>query len=54
LPTEAQVAKVADGASELLQDVSGKATNPSRLVVGVASLPRGVPVALEIIFEVTE
>jgi enamine deaminase RidA (YjgF/YER057c/UK114 family) len=46
--------KVADGASELLQDVFGKDKNPSRLVVGVASLPLGVPVALEIIFEVTE
>jgi enamine deaminase RidA (YjgF/YER057c/UK114 family) len=45
--------KVADGASELLQDVFGKEKNPSRLVVGVASLPLGVPVALEIIFEVT-
>jgi len=46
--------KVADGASELLQDVFGKEKNPSRLVVGVASLPLGAPVALEIIFEVTE
>jgi enamine deaminase RidA (YjgF/YER057c/UK114 family) len=46
--------KVADGASELLQDVFGKEKNPSRLVIGVASLPLGVPVALEIIFEVTE
>jgi enamine deaminase RidA (YjgF/YER057c/UK114 family) len=46
--------KVADGASELLQDVFGKDKNPSRLVVGVASLPLGAPVALEIIFEVTE
>jgi enamine deaminase RidA (YjgF/YER057c/UK114 family) len=45
--------KVADGASELLQDVFGKDKNPSRLVVGVASLPLGAPVALEIIFEVT-
>src|SRR2546422_5330988 len=44
--------KVADGASELLQDVFGKDKNPSRLVYGVASLPLGVPVALEIIFEV--
>src|SRR5580693_6978663 len=43
--------KVADGASELLQDVFGKAKNPSRLVYGVASLPLGVPVELEIIFE---
>ena len=44
--------KVADGASELLQDVFGKDKNPSRLVCGVASLPLGTPVALEIIFEV--
>src|SRR5437667_4298550 len=44
--------KVSDGASELLQDVFGKGKNPSRLVYGVASLPLGVPVALEIIFEV--
>ena len=46
--------KVADGASELLQDVFGKDKNPSRLVFGVASLPLGVPVALEIIFEVAD
>src|SRR5438034_3892996 len=44
--------KVADGASELLQSVFGRCKNPSRLVYGVASLPLGVPVALEIIFEV--
>jgi enamine deaminase RidA (YjgF/YER057c/UK114 family) len=43
--------KVADGASELLQDVFGKDKNPSRLVYGVASLPLGTPVELEIIFE---
>src|SRR3981189_3376202 len=36
--------KIADGASELLQDVFGKDKNPSRLVYGVASLPLGVPV----------
>jgi enamine deaminase RidA (YjgF/YER057c/UK114 family) len=46
--------KVADGASELLQDVFGKDKNPSRLVFGVASLPLGVPVALEMIFEVAD
>ena len=44
--------KVADGASELLQDVFGKSKNPSRLVYGAASLPLGTPVELEIIFEV--
>jgi enamine deaminase RidA (YjgF/YER057c/UK114 family) len=46
--------KVADGASELLQDVFGKEKNPSRLVYGVASLPLGTPVELEIIFEVAD
>ena len=46
--------KVADGASELLQDVFGKDKNPSRLVYGVASLPLGVPVELELILEVSE
>ena len=46
--------KVADGASELLQDVFGEEKNPSRLVYGVASLPLGTPVELEIIFEVAE
>ena len=45
--------KIADGASELLQDVFGKDKNPTRLVYGVASLPLGVPVELEIIFEVS-
>ena len=45
--------KVADAASELLQDVFGKEKNPSRLVYGVASLPLGTPVELEIIFEVS-
>ena len=44
--------KVADGASDLLQDVFGKEKNPCRLVYGVASLPLGVPVELEVIFEV--
>ena len=45
--------KIADGASELLQDVFGKDKNPGRLVYGVASLPLGVPVELELIFEVS-
>ena len=44
--------KVADAASELLQNVFGKDKNPCRLVYGVASLPLGTPVELEVIFEV--
>ena len=46
--------RVADAASELLQDVFGKDKSPCRLVYGVASLPLGTPVELEIIFEVAE
>ncbi|HWU86248.1 MAG TPA: RidA family protein [Kofleriaceae bacterium] len=44
--------RVADAASELLRDVFGEEMMSSRLVVGVASLPLGVPVELELIFEV--
>ena len=47
-----ELPRVADGASELLQDVFGKEKNPSRLVYGVASLPLGTPIELEVIFEV--
>lgn len=46
--------KVADAASELLQSVFGKDKNPCRSVIGVASLPLGTPVELEVIFEVTQ
>src|SRR5580704_10489328 len=46
--------KVADAASELLQSVFGKAKNPCRSVYGVASLPLGTPVELEVIFDVVE
>ena len=45
--------QVADGASELLQNIFGRDKNPSRLVYGVASLPLGTPVELELIFEVS-
>jgi enamine deaminase RidA (YjgF/YER057c/UK114 family) len=44
--------KVADAASQLLQDIFGKEKSPCRLVYGVASLPLGTPVELEVIFEV--
>jgi enamine deaminase RidA (YjgF/YER057c/UK114 family) len=44
--------KVADAASELLRDVFGEEALPSRLIFGVASLPLGSPVELEVIFEV--
>ena len=44
--------KIADAASELLQKIFGKDKSPCRLVYGVASLPLGTPVELEVIFEV--
>ena len=44
--------KVADGASELLRDVFGEDKLPVRMVLGVQSLPLGVPVAVEVVFEV--
>jgi enamine deaminase RidA (YjgF/YER057c/UK114 family) len=43
---------VADAASELLRDVFGDQAVSSRLVFGVASLPLGSPVELEVILEV--
>jgi enamine deaminase RidA (YjgF/YER057c/UK114 family) len=44
--------KVADGASDLFRDVFGIEKMSARLVIGVASLPLGVPIELEVIFEV--
>jgi enamine deaminase RidA (YjgF/YER057c/UK114 family) len=44
--------KVADAASELLRDLFGEEAVSSRIVFGVASLPLGSPVELEVIFEV--
>jgi enamine deaminase RidA (YjgF/YER057c/UK114 family) len=43
---------VADAASELLRDVFGEGKTSVRSVLGVASLPLGLPVMLEVMFEV--
>ena len=43
---------VADAASDLFRDIFGSDKMPVRLVIGVASLPFGMPVELEVIFEV--
>ena len=51
-PEFTEHAKVADGASELLRDIFGEEWVSSRLVIGVASLPLGSPVELEVIIEV--
>jgi enamine deaminase RidA (YjgF/YER057c/UK114 family) len=44
--------KVADGASDLLQEIFGSEKNSCRSVYGVASLPLGAPLVLDIILEV--
>ena len=43
---------VADAASELLRDVFGEGKTSVRSVFGVASLPLGLPVMLEVTFEI--
>lgn len=43
---------VADGASELFRDVLGERGMSVRSVIGVASLPLGMPVELEVTMEV--
>jgi hypothetical protein len=49
----AELVKIADAASELLRDIFGEDRVSARLVFGVESLPLGVPVELEVIFEVS-
>ncbi|SPE28728.1 Endoribonuclease L-PSP [Candidatus Sulfotelmatomonas gaucii] len=44
--------RVADGASDLLRDIFGGDKLAVRSVIGVASLPLGMPIELELIFEV--
>ena len=46
--------KVADAVSDLFRDVFGIQKTSVRVVVGVASLPLGVPIELDVIFEVGE
>ena len=45
---------VADATSELLRDVFGEDKTSVRTVIGVASLPLGLPVMLEVTFEVND
>lgn len=46
--------KVADGASELLARVFGNEMLSGRVVLGVASLPLGVPIEIELVLEIAE
>jgi enamine deaminase RidA (YjgF/YER057c/UK114 family) len=44
--------RVADAVSDLFRDVFGIEKTSVRVIVGVASLPLGVPIELDVIFEV--
>ena len=46
--------KVVNGASDLLVEIFGEAGRHARAAVGVASLPAGAPVEIEMMVEVTE
>jgi enamine deaminase RidA (YjgF/YER057c/UK114 family) len=46
--------RVADAVSDLFKDVFGPEKLSVRLVIGVASLPLGMPIELEVIFEVRD
>jgi enamine deaminase RidA (YjgF/YER057c/UK114 family) len=44
--------KVADGASELLLSIFGERKIPPRIVLGVSSIPLGMPVEVELVLEI--
>lgn len=44
--------KVADAVSDLFRDIFGLEKTSVRVIVGAASLPLGVPIELDVIFEV--
>jgi enamine deaminase RidA (YjgF/YER057c/UK114 family) len=46
--------RVADAVSDLFRDIFGADKLAVRLVIGVASLPLGMPIELEVIFEVAD
>jgi enamine deaminase RidA (YjgF/YER057c/UK114 family) len=46
--------KVADAVSDLFRDVFSIEKASVRVIVGVASLPLGVPIELDVIFEVAD
>lgn len=46
--------KVADGASELLLRVFGAERLSGRVVLGVASLPLGMPIEIELVLEIAD
>jgi enamine deaminase RidA (YjgF/YER057c/UK114 family) len=53
MPDFTQHPEVANGASDLFQEVFGDAGKHSRAAVGAGSLPRGVAAEVEAVFEIT-
>ena len=53
-PDFGQQPQVANGASDLFVDVFGEAGRHARSAVGMASLPMGIPVEIEMIVEVED
>jgi enamine deaminase RidA (YjgF/YER057c/UK114 family) len=54
LPEFTEIAFVVNGASDLLVGVFGDRGSHARFAIGVASLPRGVPVEIEVIARLRE
>ena len=54
VPSGISSIKVADAVWDLFRDVFGIQKTSVRVVIGVASLPLGVPIGLDVIFEVVE
>jgi enamine deaminase RidA (YjgF/YER057c/UK114 family) len=52
VPDFTQHPEVANGASDLFQDVFGDAGKHARAAVGAGSLPRGVAAEVEAVFEI--
>jgi enamine deaminase RidA (YjgF/YER057c/UK114 family) len=46
--------RVADAVSDLFCDIFGSDKTAVRLVIGVASLPLGMPIELEVILEIAD
>ena len=53
-PTFEQQALVGNGASDLLVELYGDAGKHARSAVGMAALPRGAPVEVEMILEMAD
>jgi enamine deaminase RidA (YjgF/YER057c/UK114 family) len=45
--------RVADAVSDLFRDIFGIEKTATRLVIGVASLPLGMPIEIDVVFEIS-